>query len=272
MQIRRTPNQRAVARRPIFPLLVACASLLLATACSSGSSAGGVESTTPPAASTTALPVGTLTGVQGWPRVEGLRGKRYCEVLLARLIDGRLNADVYNSYGLNDCPDDAWKALDPAAIKSERGVLAVLLNGPRYWLMDAIEKQPPDQRQTTTFGSLEMFLAATVDLGPIPPNLAPYAEHHVARATVFEFAKGAEVYELVDPAGKVYVMQAYSQQQVATLSEPDLAGLASRLKLPAGWRYRVRTLDATLRVTYADAEATVLQDDISNTYSLVESN
>jgi hypothetical protein len=268
MQVRATRSHR----HPHLVFLVACASLALAAACSSKGSAGSTAPSTPSATNGAAKPAGTLTGVQGWPRVEGLRGKRYCEVLLARLVDGRLNAEVYNSYGLNDCPEDAWKALDAGAIKTERGVLAVLLNGPRYWLMDAIEKQPASERQTTTFGSLDMFLAATVDLGPIPPNLAPYTEHRVARATVFEFAKGADVYELVDPAGKVYVMQAYSQQQIATLAQPDLPGLAARLTLPAGWSYRVRTLDSTLRVSYAGVEATVLQDDISNTYSLIESN
>ncbi|HYM14642.1 MAG TPA: hypothetical protein VEZ14_03720 [Dehalococcoidia bacterium] len=198
-----------------------------------------------------------------------MRGKRYCEVLLARIIDGRLNAQVYNTYGLNDCPDAAWRALDPAAIKAQRGVLAALLNGPRYWLMDAIEKQPPAARETTTFGTLDMFLAATVDLGPPPPNLAPYVEHRVARATVFEYAKGAQVYELAAPGGKLYVMQAFSQQQDAALSEADLPALAARLKLPTGWSYRARTLAATLRVSYAGPDATVLQDDLANTYSLV---
>ncbi len=208
----------------------------------------------------------------GWPRVEGLRGKRYCEVLLATVKDARLNAQVHNSYGLNDCPADAWKALDAAAIKTERGVIAALLNGPRYWLMDAIEKQPSGERQITKFGSIEMFLAATVDLGPIPPNLAPYAEHQVARATVFEYSKGAEVYELLAPGGNVYVMQAYSQQNDATLMERDLASLGSRLKPPPGWTYRARTLDSTLRVSYAGVEATVIQDELMNTYSLVQSN
>ena len=72
-----------------------------------------------------------------------------------------------------------------------------------------------------------MFLAATVDLGPIPPNLAAYVEHHVARNTVFEYSQGAEVYELVDPAGRAYIMQAYSQQRDAALTESDLPTLAT---------------------------------------------
>ncbi|MBI5283943.1 MAG: hypothetical protein HY874_02525 [Chloroflexi bacterium] len=211
-----------------------------------------------------------MTNDQGWPRVEGLRGKRYCEVLLLRIIDGRLNGEVWNSFGLNECPDDAWKALDATAIKAERGVLAVMLNGPRYWLMDAIEKKPAGERQTTTFGTLEMFLGATVDLGPVPPNLAPYTERRVSRETAFEYTEGAEVYELVAADGNVYVMQSYSRQSEMNLTEADLPGLAGRLTLPAGWAYRVRTLDSTYRVLSSGTEAVVVQDDLSNTYQLVE--
>jgi hypothetical protein len=216
-------------------------------------------------------PVGTLTNADGWPRYEGFRGDRYCEVLLARVIEGRLNAEVWNTYGLNDCPPDEWAALDAQAIKTARGALAVILNGPRFWLMDAIERKPTDdERQTTTFGTLEMFLGATVDIGPVPPNLAPYTERRVARETVFEYSSG-NVYELVTADGRVFVMQSYSRQVNPSLTESDLGGLARLLKPPAGWTYRARTLDKPLRVRTAGSEAVVLQDELSNTYQLIES-
>jgi hypothetical protein len=262
-------------RTRLLGLTFVAVSLALGIACSSSGSGAPPPSPAPAntkSATTTANPAGTLTNDQGWPRVEGLRGKRYCEVLLARVADGRLNAEVWNSYGLNHCPDAAWKALDPAAIKADRNVLAALLNGPRYWLMDAIEKKPNGERQTTTFGTIEMFRAASVDLGPIPPDLAPYTERHVARDTAFEFEKGAEVYELVAADGRVFIMQSYSQQHSPSLAEADLPGLAAQLTPPAGWAYRVRKLDATLRVLTPGAQATVLQDDLSNTYQLIESN
>lgn len=255
--------------RALAVMLVGC-SLLLGVACGSGKSGYSSRSQTP-ASSGSAAKVnaeGTLTNDQGWPRAEGLRGKRYCEVLLATILGNHLNAAVWNTYGLNDCPDAAWKALDAGAIKTERGVVAALLNGPRYWLMDAIEKKPSGERQVTTFGTLEMFLAATVDLGPIPPNTAPYGEHAVARETVFEYSKGVQVFELVSADGKIYVMQSYSQQNDPKLTEADLAGLASRLKLPAGWTYRARTTDGVLRVLAPGGQAVVIQDDLMNTYQL----
>lgn len=232
-----------------------------------GSVACGDEPSADVAANVAASPAPTE-----WARVEGLRGQRYCEVLILHAIDGRLNADVWNTFGYNDCPQADWEALDVDAIKAgSEGALFVLLNGPRYWLMDAIEKQPAGERQVRTFGALEMFLAATVDLGPIPPNLAPYTERHVDRETVFEFAAGSQVYEIVDGTGRVFIMQSYSQQSDAALAEAALATLGERLKLPQGWTYRARILDEELDVLTPGDTATVIQDDFSNTYQLIES-
>lgn len=264
--------------------------LMVSAACG-GSSGGGAKATATSAATATATvaataaatkagtmatttttgnAVGTITGEQGWPRVEGLRGKRYCEILLLQLVDGRLNADVWNTFGLNECPQAAWDGIDMAAVKTERGVLAALRNGPRYWLMDAIEKRPGGERQLTTFGTVEMFHAATVDLGAPPPNLAPYTERRVARETVFEYAKGAEVYELVTLDGTVYVMQAWSQQANPNQTEASLKSLASTLKPPDGWQYRVRTLDSVWRVTTPTGDAAVVQDEFMNTYQRID--
>jgi hypothetical protein len=171
---------------------------------------------------------------------------------------------------LSDCPDEQWTALDATAIKAaHEGVLFVLLNGPRYWLMDAIEKKSSGPQETETFGGIEMFLAATVDLGPIPPDLAPYTERTVARETVFEFAKGDLVYELTDPAGRTFVMQSYSQQSDPTLTQDTLAQLGARIDVPTGWSFAVRTLDETLHVLAPNSEAVVVQDELSNTYQLI---
>lgn len=269
----RMPRGRGFSVGNLPLLLLVGVGLTLAVACGSTESSDAVPSATADAeGSTTATATGTLTNDQGWPRVEGLRGERYCEVLLARIVDTRLNAEVWNTYGLNDCPPDAWEALDVTVIKTERGVIAALLNGPRYWLMDAIEKKSGGERQETTFGTLDMFLAATVDLGPIPPNLAPYTERHVARESVFEFSEGTEIYELVAADGRIFVMQSYSQQTDGGLSEADLAGLGARIVPPDGWSYRARTLDSMLRVGVVGTDATVVQDELGNTYSLVETS
>ncbi|MGV2585597.1 UNVERIFIED_CONTAM: hypothetical protein K7Z70_25890, partial [Mycobacterium avium subsp. hominissuis] len=90
-----------------------------------------------------------------------LAGKRYGEVLLVTPGEAGPQATVYNSFPLNDCPAELWSALDPHAIAKEHGAAMALLNGPRYWLMNGIEKQPQGPRITKTFGGIEMIQQAT---------------------------------------------------------------------------------------------------------------
>lgn len=107
-------------------------------------------------------------------------------------------------------------AHDPQAIAAAHGAVAALLNGPRYWLMNA----------------------------------------------------GEEIYELVDPDGRRWVMQTYSQVADPGLSRADLPGRAERLDLPAGWTYRPRMLTSELRVDTRSRPARVLQDNLTNSYSM----
>src|ERR1700744_6342259 len=88
----------------------------------------------------------------------GLFGKRYGEVLLRAPGEAGPQATVYNSYPLNDCPAELWSSLDPQAIATENGAATALLNGPRYWLMNAIEKVQQGPQITKTFGGIEMIL------------------------------------------------------------------------------------------------------------------
>src|SRR4051812_1471456 len=71
-------------------------------------------------------------------RREQMHEARYGEVLLVRGRLNRIEATVYNTLGLNDCPDDLWRALDAEAIKKAYRARAAILNGPRYFLMDTV--------------------------------------------------------------------------------------------------------------------------------------
>ncbi|MEB3981691.1 hypothetical protein OQ968_10480 [Mycobacterium sp. 663a-19] len=195
-----------------------------------------------------------------------LSGKRYGEVLLVQVGESGPQATVYNSFPLNDCPAELWSKLDPQAIATENGAAAALLNGPRYWLMNAIEKEPQGPQETKTFGGIEMIKQATVALSSMSP--APYTVNEVSRHTVFVFNAGEEVYELIDPDGRRWVMQTWSQVADPNLSRADLPGLAGRLNLPDGWRYEPRVLAETLRVDTTTRPAHVTQDDLTNSYSL----
>lgn len=198
---------------------------------------------------------------------ESMRGKRYCEVLLVKPIDGVPSAEVYNTFPLNDCPVDQWLAMDATAIAAEYAVPLAALNGPRYWLMDHVEAAAGEAPAPVSFGGMEMILRATVDLGSVGAGEPPYTEHHVNRKTVFGFETGSVVYELVATDGSIYVMQSWSQQVDATLDEAGLATLGERLALPAGWTFRVRTLTEPLDVVTTEQDAVVLQDEFKNTYS-----
>ncbi len=196
-----------------------------------------------------------------------LSGKRYGEVLLVTPGEAGPQATVYNSYPLNDCPAELWSALDPQAIATEHGAAAALLNGPRYWLMNTIEKAPQGPPVTKNFGGIEMLQQATVLLSSMNP--APYTVNQVSRNTVFTFNAGEEVYELRDPDGQRWVMQTWSQVVHPDLSRADLPKLGERLNLPDGWSYRPRVLSGELRIDTKTRAARVLQDDLTNSYSLV---
>jgi hypothetical protein len=193
-------------------------------------------------------------------------GKRYGEVLLISLEDSGPQATVYNTFPLNDCPAELWSQLDADALAKENGAVAALLNGPRYWLMSRIEKAGDSEDEVRTFGGIAMRRQATVALSSMNP--APYSVNQVDRRAVFEFNSGRPVFELVDPSGRRWVMQTWSQTIDPTLTLDDLPGLAARLTLPDGWTYEARTLDTPLRVDTSTRQASVTQDDLANSYSL----
>jgi hypothetical protein len=197
-----------------------------------------------------------------------LRGKRYCEVLLLHESPAGFTADVYVSFPMNDCPEAAWKALDAAKLADENQVPIALLNGPRYWLMDRIDKEPETSGPTKLFGGIEMTMRASVFIGELATASKPYQLREVGRKTAFTFAAGATVYELTDPLGQRFVMQSWSQQVDADLVEAELVDLASRLGLPSGWSYASRTLEAPLVIDSTGAPAKVTTDALRNTYSL----
>lgn len=202
-------------------------------------------------------------------RASGLRGLRYGEVILVRAHGDRLLASVYNTFPLNDCPAELWDALDTAVIAGEHDSLVAILNGPRHWLMDFIGVDYTDPGEIHVFGGLQMFQRATIDITERGLSGGPYSPVHVDRKALFGFDAGSTVYELIGPDGARYVMQAWSRQVDPTLDETGLVGLADRLALPEGWAYRSRVLETELLVDTRERLATVLQDELQNSYSLI---
>jgi hypothetical protein len=97
----------------------------------------------------------------------------------------------------------------------------------------------------------------------------PYRERTIERETRYVFRAGKPVFLLVRPDGVRYAMQSYAQIIDKSLSYDDLPALASRLKLPAGWRYEVMKPETDLLLG-AQGKATVVQDDLDDTYQKLD--
>ncbi|HWE67516.1 MAG TPA: hypothetical protein VG298_12830 [Acidimicrobiales bacterium] len=196
------------------------------------------------------------------------RGIRYGEVLAVFLEGEQFTAHVYGTQLLNDCPQELWETLNPAAIAEELGALIVKLNGPRYWVLDGLgSKSAPLEPVLHDFNGILMRRIAVLALGTNPAQV-PYTERKVDRRVSMFFDAGSAVYELIDPDGLPYVMQAYCTAVDPALNESSLADLGQRLALPTGWSFRTRVLQEELIVDTSQSVATVLQDELENSYTL----
>jgi hypothetical protein len=196
----------------------------------------------------------------------GLHDARYCEIIELRGAPPDATATVWNTIGLNRCPSAWWTALDAGALARELGATVVVLNGPRHFLMDSARAQTGGVR---SFHGVRLRTVATIPIRTAA-ELAqvPYTDRTIARRNTWRWRRGRLVYELVAPDGDRYVMQSYAQIRDPSLTIGNLRALGRRLDLPSGWRYRARRLRRELVLT-ADGKATIVQDELQNTYQLV---
>jgi len=231
-------------------IALAVIGLATANACSSNSS-----SQTPSTSSTVAT--------------ADMRDLRYCEVLLVSLSGTEPIASVYNTYPLNDCPEDTWAALDPKALATQFGANVAMLNGPRHWMINRVEKVGGSTNEKADFGGIEMYKQATVPIGSLVDQARPYSPYPVNRSTIFTYNTGTEIFELTSPDGSVFVMQSFSQQKDPSLTLASLPSLADKLELPAGWKFGSRMLAEDLNIVTVKNPAQVLQDNLGNSYSMI---
>ncbi len=203
---------------------------------------------------------------------DSVRGLRYCELIVVTGNLPKLTATVYSTFGCNDCPSDQWKKLDATKLRKEYNAKAVIMSGPRYFLMNKIGLD--DSVPTTvSFDSLDMKPRAVVivNLGMAMKGRAkPYDETGFRRTTEYVFNKGVEVYELISPE-HTYIMQSYSQMIDTALTDSSLFHLQDKLKLPVGWQFKVLKLEDDLILqTMEKTEAYVTQDEFQNTYQRIK--
>lgn len=202
-----------------------------------------------------------------------VRNARYCEILTIDRQLTKVEVNVYPTFGVNECPAAVWDRMNAEVLAEELGVTAVSLNGPRFFVMDELTSFNPGG-DIVTIGGLEMRLAAKIEmsLSELAENResesGPYTVAPVQRNTEYVFGQGTHVYELVSPDGNTYVMQSYSHIVDDSLTLESLATLDQHLSPPAGWDYRVRELEESLRLR-ADGLAYVLQDELQNSYQQI---
>lgn len=199
-----------------------------------------------------------------------VRNARYCEILpLSVTVEG-LKASVYNTLGHDDCPKDKWEALSAGELRRYFGVLDVVKNGPRYFLMDRIIAAGATAKgEVIDLGGIVLEKRAEVFPSLRQAMEPPFTEQTIDRQTTYRFDAGKPVFELTGPDGSVYVMQSYAQIVDPSLTYDDLPKLQSRLKLPEGWSYATRTPDQDLLLVIT-GKATVVQDNLKNTYQKIE--
>jgi hypothetical protein len=195
----------------------------------------------------------------------GLHDARYCEIIELKGSPPNARATVWNTIGLNRCPAAWWKGFDAGTLARQRGDSLVVLNGPRYFLMDSVTATPGRVR---SFRGRRLRRVATIPIHTVADLVrTPYTDRTIDRENTWRWRAGRLVYELVAPGGDVYVMQSYAKIRDPSLTIGKLRKLGRRLDLPSGWRYRVRRLPHPLSVG-AHGKATIVQDDLQNTYQL----
>jgi len=204
-----------------------------------------------------------------------LRGVIYCEVWLFRNdASGQIAGVYYNTSALNNstdkkntCPAAMWDKVTVASLEANFDVLAAYKNGPRGWTMDSITLPVGP---VVAFDGLESrwmgqgLLPKGVSLASA--HMAPYSTLQSHRKSSMTFKKGQPVFILDDPQGTPWVMQAFGQLVDKSLTYETLKGLGSKLKPPAGWRFRVAVLDKDLTISTPKGYNWIVQDELQNTY------
>jgi hypothetical protein len=200
--------------------------------------------------------------------VENTRGLAQCEIFLLKNEAGSLEALVYNTTGLNDCPPSKFDPIDATTLAKETQSDAAWKNPRRFWMMDTLTislvGEPRD------FDGLPFNFVAKMQM---PSGFSPskdqsafaYAPTQIRRVSTYVFLAGRPVFMLRSPEGHTWVMQTYTNHVDPTLRENDLPNLAVRLKLPEGWEFKSRVLDRDLIIDTTGV-ANIVPDDLANMY------
>jgi hypothetical protein len=195
------------------------------------------------------------------------RDYAFCEIVPIVGKAPKVLAEFYNSTNASDCPSAAFDAIDTKKLAASLGAQKVWMNPRRHWTFD--ELWVFKVGETRDFQGVKASWMATMPAEVLQAGTkGPYGPMQIHRDSMFVFKSGKPVFLLRTADGKVYVMQAYGQEVDSGLTMDKLHQIAERLKLPAGWKFEVKTLtkDLTIDPRKAAGVAHIIQDDLKNTY------
>jgi hypothetical protein len=164
-------------------------------------------------------------------------------------------------------------AIDPKTLAAELGAAFVYMNptpqtARRHWVMDQLWLFKVGE--TVDFHGVLATWAASMSpelmKGMLKDDFVPGEIH---RDTKYLYAKGNKVFLLRSPDGKTWVMQSYTTEVDTDLSYDQLSTLASKLKLPEGFKFEIKTLtkDLTIDPRKANDVAHLVRDNLHDIYA-----
>lgn len=210
-------------------------------------------------------------------RLVGLHRTRYIEIFLAGRegATGNLVAACYNSMFTKEggppskdvAPQALVEGIDFDKLTTEYGLLGASLNGPKLFTPDWLEVEVGKERD---FNGIKASWIAQLDMkkaGDVA-DAAPYEPMTIARKSRLGWNKGSTVMILDDAEGNSWAMKGFQLGLEPKFTYEDfLANGASYFKnLPAGWKFRVVTLEHDLVETPESGVATIMSDEFFNVY------
>ena len=206
-----------------------------------------------------------------------LRDYPYCEVIPNTVSGNTLTQHVFNTLPYGPCLSQQFATITEQDISNAYNAAysanstSADINGPRAWVVDQITATGgvTSSGDSLTVNGIKFGLTGmlTFPVGSPPLGSDPYVPYTVNRNTIYLYRAGTLVYELTDPNGNVYVMQAYSKQIDPSLTLNALKDIGPTNQLATGWTYSSRRLPADLTLTAAGS-TTIVNDHYANTYQI----
>lgn len=210
-------------------------------------------------------------------RIDGVHRARYIEIFLAgrEAKTGKVVAACYNSMFTKDAmpasknfaPQALVEGIDFDKLTTDYSLLGASLNGPKIWTPDWMEAEIGRERD---FNGIKAPWVAQLDLkkGGAVADVTPYEPMTIARKSRLGWNKGVEVMILDDAEGNAWIMKGFELGLEPKFAYEDFLenGAGYFTKLPAGWKFRVTTLEQDVIETPENGVATIMSDELFNIY------